>query len=179
MNLIKRRRNLLVISTGLAALAALTYLSVTPGVTEAHIGDGALTLDVLVDIDGTLNSVHAPHGGGPFHVQGTIYPAGTFDMGVCPPDVNAIGNFHCWGVLNPADTPGPGLVSQEYNLVGLGKIQTQGQEGPTSIIAVVGGTGDFKYAQGEGTRRDQFVCTESPERRVAFTIDFDMIGVGH
>ncbi|MEE8167041.1 MAG: hypothetical protein V3T64_15855, partial [Myxococcota bacterium] len=39
-------------------------------------------------------------------------------------------------------------VSQVYTIAGRGSIMTQGQEG--SLLAVVGGTGDFDNARGEG-----------------------------
>ncbi len=173
----RMRFRLFGVVTTLAAITAVVCLSLP--VPKARGVAKDLTVDVLLDNAGTFNLVAAPLGGGPFHIQGLIFPAGTFAAEGCPPDVDPIGDYDCWGVLAPLASDGPGHVSQEYNLFNRGKIQVQGQEGPTSIIAVVGGTGDFKYAQGEGTRRDQFVCTESPENRVAFTIDFDMIGVGH
>ena len=183
MNLIKKRKNLLVISTGLAVLAALTYLSVTPGVTEAHFGDGALTVDILLDRI-NRNPLFPPPDGGPFHVYGSIYPAGTLAGDPCPdpPGVDPIGTYNCWG-FSPKAGGGPGFVNQEFNLFDRGKILLMGQEGPTSTLAVVGGLGDFVNVRGQATRRDQSACTVGPNPppnlTMRFTVDFDMIGVFH
>jgi len=144
---------------------------------------GALTLDILLDRI-NRNPVFPPSEGGPFHVQGMIYPAGTLAGDPCPdpPGVDPIGIYNCWG-FSPKAGGGPGLVTQEFNLFGRGKILFAGQEGPTSTLAVTGGTGDFVNVRGEGTRRDQSACTVGPNAppnlTMRFTVDFELIGVDH
>lgn len=100
---------------------------------------------------------------GPFYVAGTICEDPTLGEACVP-----IGVFHCWGWIPPS---GVGLVSQEFNLTGRGKIQTQGleDEGPR---AVVGGTGDFRNVRGEATSVDLSSFFATGE----FVATFDLIG---
>ena len=101
-------------------------------------GGKLLVLDVVPN-GGDFSMVPDPidDSQGPFYVSGTIFAHGS--------DV-AIGEFHCWGYF--AQGGSVVVVSQEFNLDGRGKIQTQGIEndGPR---AVVGGTGDFRNVRGE------------------------------
>ncbi len=118
-------------------------------------GGGNMIVDMLLD----ASTFTGP--GMPFHVEGPIYPAGTFQAEGCSPTVEPIGIQHCWG-HNPA-SGGPGVVSMEYEFFGLGKIQVQGREGPGASIAVVGGTGKFRNARGERLWVAQALCPDSPE----------------
>ncbi len=84
-----------------------------------------------------------------------------------------IGEFHCWGWGGAAHLPDDhsgGVVSQEYNIFGVGKIQLQGVENQDGTPrAVVGGTGRFRKARGDASEsadgrtmfegRGQFVIT--------------------
>ena len=116
------------------------------GVTEVQAG-----VSVLVDVDEA--SFDGPRrGAGPFNVEG--------DTGA------GAGSFQCWGwVLADGSTN----VSQLYNIVGRGAIMTQGREG--DFLAVVGGTGDFVNARGEGVQ----VFTDNGFN---FDIEFDLTGAG-
>lgn len=160
-------------------------LSIPVDVAKAHGRGGLLTVDVLLEPAGTFDLASGSFLGdgsdppsGAFHIHGTLYPAGTL-AAVCPggtpSDDLIIGDYDCWGFRPGPPVSPPGFVSQEFHLFGQGKIQVQGREGPTSIIAVVGGTGDFVNVRGEGTRRDQFVCTADP-LTIGYTIDFDLKG---
>lgn len=84
--------------------------------------------------------IRAVDGDGPFFVQGVI---------VDPKNGDRIGSFHCWGWAFNLGHDAT-FVSQEYKLDDLGAIQTQGVEIGADRIAVVGGTGVFKHASGEG-----------------------------
>jgi len=92
--------------------------------------DDELVLNVIVDLS-TFDLVDPDDDGdGPFNVEG--------DTGSGP------STFQCWGwFLANGNTN----VSQVYNVAGRGAIMTQGQEG--SLLAIVGGTGDFTEAEGE------------------------------
>ncbi len=92
-------------------------------------GGDELVLNVIPDLS-TFRQIDLGDGVGPFTVEG--------DTGSGP------GTFQCWGWLLPAGSPGN--VSQVYKTAG-GSIMTQGQEG--TLLAIVGGTGDFSEAQGE------------------------------
>jgi len=97
---------------------------------DAANGGDKLVLNVIVDLT-TFDLVDPDgDGDGPFNVEG--------DTGSGP------STFQCWGwFLANGNTN----VSQVYNIAGRGAIMTQGQEG--SLLAIVGGTGDFSEAQGE------------------------------
>ena len=76
-------------------------------------------------------------------------------------------------------TGAPDLVSQEFEFFGLGKIQVQGQEGPGTSIAVIGGTGQFRNARGERRCVSQALCPDSPApgnpgATLQLTIEFDL-----
>ena len=168
----RMRRNFLGVLTILAAIGAL-YVCLPARVAEAGGAGGTLTVDVLVDVSTFAGA------GAAFHVQGPIYPAGTFDAEGCAPTTDAIGFYHCWGHV-PA-TGGPGVVSQEFALYDLGKILAQGREGPGADLAVVGGTGDFRNARGERLWVAQALCPGSPApgtpgAKLQLTVEFDLIG---
>ena len=130
---------------------------------EAKSKKGEMTLRILADFSTFDTSTPGAGGGVPFYVQGDICEDPTLGEGCTP-----IGDFHCWGWIPPS---GVGLVSQEYNLFGRGKIQTQGleDEGPR---AVVGGTGDFSKVRGQATGVDLSSFDATGE----FIIDFKLIG---
>ena len=126
-------------------LLAITFFSMAIGITEAQAGK-KLTLDVNAPAAGFTLSNEIP---GAFQIQGT------FDGG----------SFQCWGwVLADGVTT---LVSQVYVLSG-GQIHTQGLEG--GLLSVVGGTGVFKNARGQGLQT--FIDDDN------FTIKFELIGSG-
>ncbi len=140
----KRRLSLFAVVGSVVAIAAFAYLSFPVRVAEAQVVS-ASTLNLEVAIDGssfTIIETEPGSGIGPFYVEGDIYPEGTLDEDCDPGKVEAIGTFRCWGWLPQA------VVSQEYEIFGRGKIQTQGQE--LERRAVVGGTDDFKRVRGEG-----------------------------
>lgn len=79
-----------------------------------------------------------------FYVEGAIFRKGD--------RADRIGTFRCWGWLI-GGTGGPGAaVSQAYEIDDRGEIQVQGLEDDER--AVVGGTGDFRFARGEGVLTD-------------------------
>jgi hypothetical protein len=129
----------------MASLAAIAVLSFAVPVTQA-----ANTLTLSVDVDeGSFENTGFP---GAFNVEGAI-------------DGGPAGGFQCWGwiFVDEATTN----VSQVYNIAGRGAIMTQGQEG--GLLAVVGGTGDFRNVSGEGLQ----VFTGPG---FDFTIEFDLRG---
>ncbi len=146
MGSMKKRLSLLGVVVSLAAIA---MLSLAVPVTEGQGGGGALILEVDVD------SFDGPNPGtsGPFNVEGTI----TNGDG---------GTFQCWGWVKQDESTN---VSQVFNIDGRGAIMTQGQEG--GLLAVVGGTDDFRNARGEGDQVFNAGFT-------AFTITFNLVGAG-
>ena len=149
-------RNLFVFMAGVAMLVLLV-------VPQAR-GDQALVLRVQNDFS-TFDFQAGAGPGGPFYIRSPICED-TELGGSC---VDPIGVFHCWGWLPLGPGGAPGLVSQEFELFGRGKIQTQGREdgGPR---AVVGGTGEFKNVRGEATGID---VTNFPAEFIA---TFKLIG---
>ncbi len=124
----KRRASVLAV---MASLAAIVALSLAIGVTGASAGGGGGKLTLPVNVDEA--SFVGPGLGvqGPFHVEGAIDGEDRA--------------FQCWGwILEDGATTS---VSQVYNIAGRGSIMTLGQEG--SLLAVVGGTGDFSNARGQ------------------------------
>ena len=131
----KKRANVLAVMVSLAAivalsLAAIVALSLALGVTGAGAqGGGKLTLTVNVDEASFVGPALGVQG--PFNVEG--------DTG------SGAKSFQCWGwIFEDGLTTN---VSQVYNIADRGAIMTQGQEG--TLLAVVGGTGDFRNARGE------------------------------
>ncbi len=116
----KRFRLLRVIS-----LAAIAALSLAVGVTEVQAGN-RLVLNVDVDEE-SFQSNHFP---GAFNIVG--------DTGSGPE------TFQCWGWINADESAN---VSQSFNVEDRGAIMTQGPEG--GLLAIVGGTGEFKNARGD------------------------------
>ena len=103
-----------------------TVVLVFAGVAEAH----GPTLTVDVDEASFLGP--APTEVGPFTVEGNTG--------------SGAGTFQCWGWIND-DEFETANVSQSFNVEDRGLIMTQGPEG--GLLAIVGGTGDFKNARGE------------------------------
>ncbi len=128
---------------GVVATVALVFA----GVAEAE------KLTLTVDVDET--SFRGPALGlpGPFNVEG--------DTG------EGAQTFQCWGWIGADGATAN--VSQVYVVYGRGSIMTQGQEG--GLLAVVGGTGDFRRVRGEGLQ----VFT-GPD--FDFTIEFILKGGG-
>ena len=107
------------------SLAAIAALSLAVGVTEVQ-AETRLVLNVDVD-EKSFQSNHFP---GAFNIVG--------DTG------SGEGTFQCWGWINADESAN---VSQSFNIENRGAIMTQGPEG--GLLAIVGGTGDFKNARGE------------------------------
>ena len=97
---------------------------------SSNAANGGGELVINVDVDETSFAIVDPDadGAGPFNVEGNTG--------------SGLGTFQCWGWFLPSG----GNVSQVYNVPG-GSIHTQGQEG--SLLAIVGGTGDYSGAEGQ------------------------------
>ncbi len=123
----------------------------------SYANDGKLLVLDVVPNGGDFSMVPDPGDAsqGPFYVSGTIFADGTS---------MEIGEFHCWGYF--AQGGSIVVVSQEFNLDGRGKIQTQGIEND-GARAVVGGTGDFRNVRGEA--EVEFTAS-------GFTASFRLIG---
>ena len=169
--LLPKKKNVICAAIGLAAIALATHWNAVMAAGHDDDGGSSRIINVLVDISTSTGP------GTAFHVQGPIYPAGTFQEEGCMPAVDPIGNYHCWG-HKPA-TGGPGVVTQEFELFGLGKILVQGREGPGIDMAVVGGTGRFRNARGERLWVAQARCPDSPApgnpgAAMMLTLEFDL-----
>ncbi len=127
-------------------LLAITFFSMAIGITEAQAGK-KFTLNVNAPIVNFVLSNSQP---GAFQIQGTVEGGGT---------------FQCWGWVLPGEEGT--LVSQVYVLSD-GQIHTQGLEG--GLLSVVGGTGAYKNARGQGLQT--FIDDDN------FTIEFELIGSG-
>ncbi len=145
MGTMKKRLSVLVVVLSLAAIAVLS-VRVTEGNAPTA---GALILTVDVD-EASFNGPAA--GDGAFNVEG--------DTG------SGAKTFQCWGWIF-AD--GNANVSQVFNIAGRGAIMTQGQE--DGLLAVVGGTGDFRNARGEALQTFTGVGLD-------FTLKVDLTGAG-
>ncbi len=150
----------------IAILAAFLFTAAQMGVAARDDDDdGDLVLRVEADFSTFDFPTSSTTAGavGPFYIAGTICEDPTLGDPCMP-----IGVFHSWGWIPPS---GVGLVSQEFNLTGRGKIQTQGleDEGPR---AVVGGTGNFRNVRGEATSVDLSSFMAIGE----FVATFDLIG---
>ena len=121
MQSIRKRLSLLRV----ISLAAIAALSLAVGVTEVQ-AENRLVLNVNVDEE-SFQSNHFP---GAFNIVG--------DTGSGPE------TFQCWGWINADESAN---VSQSFNVANRGAIMTQGPEG--GLLAIVGGTGQFKNARGE------------------------------
>lgn len=143
-------------AAGMAAVAGLVTGVPTAGASSTSHG-GLLVLNVVAD-PGLLDLVPTPNGG-PFYIPGEIFDPDTNDK---------VGDFHCWGFFFNGGALG--VVSQEFDLFDLGKIQVQGveDEGPR---AVTGGTGNFRNVRGEMTGAD---LSNFPD----FTVYFKLLGAG-
>jgi hypothetical protein len=160
------RRNILKTgaAAGLATVAGIaapsSAIAETASESSLKAPRNAFDLDVLADTS-KLDVLPSPTfaGQGPFYIPGVIYEPGT---------TNEIGKFHCWGFF--IDNGAVGVVSQEFDLTGLGKIQVQGIE-DEGARAVTGGTGNFRNVRGEMTGAD---LSNFP----AFTATFRLLGAG-
>jgi hypothetical protein len=136
------RRTILkrVLIGGGVAAAALAAPGFT-GVANASEDDGhghvkQFNLGVTIDF-GSFETTGP--GTGAFYVGG--------DISAGNPGGASIGTFHCWGWIT--SDGGVAVVNQEFNINGRGKIQISGVESH-DLRAVIGGTGDFAYARGQG-----------------------------
>lgn len=156
----------LLLGAGLLATPLGAHLGLSGRVAEAS---KTLTLDVVADLSTFEAHSQAGISGGPFYVEGAIYPKGSLDgNGALIGTPDSIGVFRCWGwLIDLSDLSAGGVVSQEYLIEGRGKIQVQGLEDERR--AVVGGTDDFRKVTGEG-----FATTFPPTFN--FTIDFELKG---
>ncbi len=75
-------------------------------------------------------------GQGPFYIGGTLFDLETGAF---------LGDFQCWGWFFTAARR---MVTQEYNIGDRGTIITAGEE-IVNVLAIIGGTGDFKNVRGE------------------------------
>ena len=131
----------------LAVVVAFALASGMLAYSDDGDDDDQLVVDVRNDgatLDRALSDFNDPPAGA-FFVQGDIFTPGGEDAGEAP-----IGVFRCWGWTIDADDGGGNIVSQEYHLFGLGRIELQGLETPAGLTrAVVGGTEAFKGVDGE------------------------------
>lgn len=139
----QKRLSMVGILGSLAAITAFAYLSSPDGIAEAGSrGKGTLTL--WVDTTDSVFSPDTPNANGDanFYIDGKIVDPDTSDQ---------IGLFRCWGQVRfDGEDIAFTVVSQEYRIFGRGAIQVQGLEIGADSIAVIGGTGDFRNARGEG-----------------------------
>jgi hypothetical protein len=136
------------------AVAALAGPGLT-GVAEAR-GGKRIVLDVDTEVFADFQGV-AP--GGAFYVSGVLLTPGTSDT---------IGTFHCWGFIRNGDELG--VVNQEFDINDRGKILIAGVESDAPR-AVVGGTGDFAQARGQGLPDlALFGFGDSGKFRIAFSL---------
>ncbi len=112
------------------------------------VADAGKTLTLNVDVDeDSFDFVESPSGAVSFNVVGSFGDGGI---------------FRCWGWI---DVDGFGSVSQVFNVPGRGEIMTQGLEG--GLLAVTGGTGDFRNVRGEALQTFTGPGFD-------FTIEFDL-----
>ena len=97
--------------------------------------DDTLTL-LLVGDGSSFDLTPSPGGGGAFYVGGTLYDVDTGE---------ALGDFQCWGWFFTAERR---MVTQEWNIGDAGTIITVGEE-LVNPLAITGGTGDFRGADGQ------------------------------
>ncbi len=94
------------------------------------------TLTVRLFTTDTFDFILSPGGGGPFYVGGDLFHVDTGE---------ALGDFQCWGWFF---TPERRMVTQEWNIGDAGTIITVGEE-LVNPLAITGGTGDFRGADGQ------------------------------
>lgn len=132
------------LKTGAAAGAVAAAFLIAPklggGGTASAAPGREVVAHVSVDLGTFVVTPGGPAGTGPFHVRGTIVENadGTGDV---------IGGFQCWGYIF-GTAPGEAVVTQEYDIVGRGKLIVAGVEDSTAR-PIVGGTTEFGNARGE------------------------------
>jgi len=166
------RRTILkrVLIGGGVAAAALAAPGLT-GVANASESDDdkkrgkKVNLGVTIDFDSF--EATDPAGVGAFYVGG--------DISAGEPGGDSIGTFHCWGWIT--SDGGVAVVNQEFNINGRGKIQISGVESH-DLRAVVGGTGDFMNARGQGNPHveETFGETSHIPPTGQFLIEFRLTG---
>ncbi len=129
MGSMKMRLGVFGVVVSLAAIAVLSWDVSHAGGQQGKGGKLILTVDVD---EKSFDAVEAlgEGGGVAFNIVG---------------DIEGGGSFRCWGWI---DAGGLGSVSQVYIIPDRGTIMTQGIEG--GLLAVTGGTGDFRNLRGEG-----------------------------
>ena len=151
------RRDLL--KKGLIGGGVVAAALVAPGLTGTANASGGKTISLEIDTDGFADFQGAAPGGA-FYVSGDITAAGTSGP--------SIGTFHCWGFIRIGDELG--VVTQEFSIDGRGKIIIAGVES-ADPRAVVGGTGDFSNARGQGMPNlDLFDFNNSGKFRITFDL---------
>ncbi len=129
-----------------------------PGLTGAAEAKDGKSIVLDVDTDGFADF----QGSGPgaaFYVSGILSTPGTTDT---------IGTFHCWGFIRIGDELG--VVNQEFDINDRGKILIAGVESDAPR-AVVGGTGDFALARGQGYPDiELFDFPNTGKFRIAFSL---------
>jgi hypothetical protein len=130
----------------------------TPGLTGVAQAKGGKSIVLDVDTDGFTDFQGATPGSA-FYVSGDILAPGT---------THQIGDFHCGGFIRNGDELG--VVNQEFAIDDRGKILIAGVESDEPR-AVIGGTGDFVNARGEGLPDvGIFDFPNSGKFRIAFSL---------
>jgi len=133
------RRDLL--RRGLIGGGVVAAALATPGLSGVARAAGGKSITLDVDANGfadfEVTGTDPAGGTGAFYVSGEIFAPGT---------TTHIGDFNCWGYIR-AD--GQAVVNQEFAIDDRGKILIAGIESGAPR-AVIGGTGDFSSARGEG-----------------------------
>jgi len=149
-----------------AALAAPGFTGVANASDddEGHVHGKRINLGIKIDFD---SFEITGEGNGAFYVGG--------DISAGAPGGDSIGTFHCWGWITKNN--GPAVVNQEFNINGRGKIQISGVESH-DLRAVIGGTGDFVNARGQGNPHveETFGETTHISPTGTFLIEFRLTG---
>ena len=175
----KRITKIALFALGLAGLAVLGW----PALVTAA-GDNSSTFDIACDcrtgaiLDGGVR-------GGPFIIQGKMFPAGTLPSGTASNDptqpvngVAAIGDWICRGqaasspALPPAYASTPAEFFTQYFILKNGTITTEcyeGSAGHAGQCAVTGGVNGFSGASGDTVTQPLGTnITGCPNFRVTF-----------
>lgn len=130
---------LLAVCVGLAALVAF---AVVPADKAGADGDELVIIvrNEPPPVRATTDDPDDPAAAGAFYIEGDIFHPDDED------EESQLGTFRCWGWM----TGTTNVVSQEFEIDGLGKLEVQGTETPRPAkLAIVGGTGHFKGVSGE------------------------------